>query len=497
MSVSMTYGGYTFEPAPQLTLSLRHIRNEAGDLIDVLHVASLRGQLVSLDQPTPGAATLLGLQDDMRVALTRCSGCQLFDFSCDGTTLISAYARVNSLTFSPSNDNWVFTSNYEAELQWNAPSDLILMSGLQASGICLTCLSNTDESWEVSVPDNPARYYLSGCSGTRNTDIVDVSHTVSARGYNCCISGVYYNGWELAKDWVTDRLGYSSQIMTDVSGAFNFNPVTFTTYNHSRTTSLNKGNGEFSVSERWTLVGNSGTPVCLEDFSVSVETDSTQRFSNVTVQGNITGLETRNSDFVVTTSKIESAQTCWASIQPTLYNRAYCVVAPACTLNTNPTRTSVLTSPTQGTINYNYTYNSKPQLVSGSLSEQISVTDTLASEQVAQIQILNRRAGPILFPLRSNNALEKRANISILMQQPTGCYSGDPRTMFCTLYNTPNTSGINNLLCCLESGMSSAGYTYYRTSDTQDFNVLEGQLTRNVSWSYTRCSGISAPASFC
>ncbi len=497
----MTFGNYTFDPVPQLTLSMQHVRDESGNLIDILNTARLQGVLLSSDKPSPGPATLLDLQNDMRVALGSCSGCDLFSFSCDETPLISAYARVNSLTFSPSSNNWVFTANYEVELQWNAVSDILLMSGLNASGLgnCLTCLNRTEESWSVTVPENPQRYLLTGCTASGyNRDVLEISHTVSAQGYNCCVDGNLTYGWSSAKDWVEARLGYTSGILLDVSGTFSFIPTEFTAFNHKRTANVNKAAGSYSVEENWLVVGSSGYPVCTEDFSVSIETDNTSRFTNISVQGTITGLDSRDANFKLTKTKIESAEECWDVVEPMLYDRVNCLVSTSCPLRTTPVRTSVLRSPTQGTISYNYSYDNKPQLVSGSLSEQISVTDTLTSEQVAQIPIIGRRAGPLLYPLRSNNALEKRASISILMAAPTGCYSADPRTAFCTLYNTPNTSGINNLLCCLESGMSAGGYTYYRTSDTQDFSVLDGQLTRNVTWVYTptNCSG-SAPSSFC
>lgn len=501
----MTYNGYQLDPAPMLTLSMRHVRNEAGDLIDIMHTASLQGKLVSLGKPVPGPATLFDLQNDMRIAMTSCTGCNLFEFTCDGTTLISAYARVNSLSFSPSSDNWVFTTNYDLELEWHATSDIIFISGLIASGVnkeCLSCLSATDESWEISVPENPARYYLVDCTGTigpaasRNRDVVEVSHTVSAKGYNCCnVSGIFTYGWESAKEWVLDRIGYTSSILTDISGAFYFVPGDFTTYNHSRTVSVNKGNGDFSVNERWTVLGNSGVPACLEDFSVNVETDNSSRFTNVSINGTITGLESRDSQFNITKTKYQAAEDCWDEVSPILYNRVSCLANQSCTLRTTPTRSSVGKNPTAGTITYSYTYDSKPQLVAGSLSEQISVSDTLASEQVVQIPILGRRSGPLLYAMGSNNALEKRATISVLMAA-TGCYTGDARDVFCNMYNAPNTSGINNLLCCLEQSMSGAGYTYYRTSDTQDWDIVGGQLSRSVVWQYTRCT-ISAPSGFC
>lgn len=495
MSVLMTYGGYNFEPVPQMTLGMRHVRNEAGELINIVQTATLQGKLVTLGMATPGPATLFDLQNTLKQSVSSCSGCQLFHLECDGTTLLSAYANVTSLTFSPSSDNWVFTADYTVELEWNAKSDITLISGLD--DVCLSCLSSTNENWEVSIPDNPARYTFASCSGTqRNRDVFQVSHTVSAQGYNCCISGVLNYGWMQARDWVENRLGYTSGIMADVSGVFKFNPTAFTAYNHSRIVNLNKSNGEYSVQEGWLLLGNSGMPGCTEDFTVSVETDNSSRFATVNVQGTLNGLETRNAFGQVTTSKFESANYHWATLEPLLYNRAKCLSSLSCDLRNTPIRKSILSSPTAGSITYNYTFDSRPQLVTNSISEQITITDSLPSEQIAQIPVLGRRAGPILYRTNSINALEKRASISILMNAPSNCFSGATSALQLCNQMTPPTGAVASLLCCIESTMSA--YTFYRTSDQQNWSPIDGQYQRDVTWLLTpsSCSG-SLPGSFC
>lgn len=502
MAVSMTYGSYAFDPVPQLTLSLEHIRDEAGNLINIRHRASLAGKVVSLGKENQGPATLLALQDDMRVALSDCSGCQLFEFSCDGTTLISAYATVNSLTFSPSNDNWVFTSNFNAELEWNALSDSILMSGAVESGIdtsCYTCIVSANEGWDFSPVDTPVKY-IASCSGDagENKESLEVTHTVSAKGINCCISGVHTDGWEAAKGWVESRLGFDPGMLSGVSGILGFDSSVYTEYNHRRTVNTDKTTGDFSVTETWMVMSDSGVPTCSEDYSVEVVNDIGSSFTTVSVNGTIQGYETRDANFELTETKYEAALACWAQVSGLLYERANCYVLPLCPLRTTPTRTRIAHNPTQGTISYGYTFDSRPQLIPDSISEVVSITDSLAGEVVAQIPIIGRRAGPLLYPIGMNNTLEKRANITVQMAAPTGCYPGaNGKLVLCNLIETAPSGQVEELLCCLESGLLNDGFTVYRTSDQQTWDPVGRQYQRSTTWLYTKCSGILAPQYFC
>lgn len=502
MSVSMTYGGYSFDPVPQLTLGIQHVRDEAGNLINIVHTANLTGKVVSLGKPNPGPATLLALQDEMRVALSSCSGCQLFSFSCDGQELISAYAQVNNLQFTPSNDNWVFTSNFDAQIQWNALSDNILMG---VSGVddpsCFNCLATTSESWSIAHPETPAFYFLSGCSGgaESNRQTLQITHDVAARGFNCCISGTTTTpGWQNAKAWVINRLGFDPSILTDVSGAFTFDPSGFTPYNHTRTTSINKTTGDFSVSESWLLVHDSGTPLCQEDYSIEVVSDINASFETVTINGTITGLEQRDTNFNVTKSKFESAIECWNEISGILYERVSCQSSTLCPLREAPIRTSVLKSPSAGTITYSYTYDSRVQLVPGSKTEQVVVVDTMPSSQVATVPIISRRAGPLLVDLRSNNLLQRRATISVLLPLSV-CPTGNTgKEILCSmLNNTGQWANVENLLCCLEENLTNTYDQVFRVQDDRDWHILENNYNRSVTWLYSKCSGVQAPQPFC
>lgn len=495
----MTFGGYTFEPVPQLTLSIEYVRDEAGALINVRHTASLEGQLVSLGKVNAGAAELLTQQDNLRESLINCSGCPRFQFSCDGTTLIDAYARVDNISFNPSNDNWVFTSNYNVNISWDALSDKVLASGT-ADLSCLGCLSNRNESWDIGQPESVYPYLLPGCSGSgfaQNKTIIDVTHTVSAKGYNCCIDGVEKKGWESAKEWVVNQLGYDSGILADVSGAFSFNPTDFNAYNHRRQTSINKTTGDFSVSETWTLIGGSGFPLCIEDYTVDITNDIGSRFTQVTIQGTLQGLETRDANFNVTKTKFQSAEDCWDQVKDVLYDRASCVIDSVCPLRTTPVRTSVTKNPSQGVINYSYTYDSRVQLIPNSISESISVEDVLPSMQIAQIPVIARRSGPILFDLKSNNVLTRNASINILLKEPTGCYPGSSGSgIFCGQLNASPRTQVNNLLCCLENDLETNFDIVYRVQDTESWAPIDGQYSRQVSWLYQNCSG-TTPANFC
>lgn len=507
MAVTMTFGNYRFEPVPQLTLSIQHIRDDAGNLINIQHVASLNGKIVSLGRPNQGPADIFDQENDLRVALADCGACKRFYLECDGAVLLDASAQPRSLTFSPSSDNWVFTADYSAELYWNAVNDAVLMSGAAASGVdtsCLACLTSVNESWDIQQLEPPAMYTATGVCPTGIPQMLNITHTLSAKGYNCCVAGgTYKEGYQVAKTWVEARLGYSTSILNDISGStFRLDPNLFSAFNHNRQISINKSAGEYAVTETWTVIGDSGLKPYLEDYTVEQTTDQSNRFTTISVAGTITGLETRNSVHTLLTSKWQNAQIGWTAIEPQIYSRASCLATQAtlrCPLNTNPISTSVSKNPSTGTINYNYSYNSKFQLISGSLSESVSVSDTLKSSQIIEVGVIGRRAGPILYDTRQNNARERNVSISIIMAQPTGCYtSGTSCATFLPLFLTPPTGGVNTLLCCLEQNLSGVAGAYYLTNNQQDWDPINGQYTRNVTWRWTEpCSTATGPSGFC
>lgn len=504
MAVTMTYGGYQFEPVPQLTLSVNHVRDDAGNLINIQHVANLNGKLVSLGRPNQGAADLFDQQNDLRAALADCGNCKRLYLECDGTVLLSASAQPRNLTFSPTSDNWVFTTDYSVEFYWNAVNDSILMAATGVDTSCLKCLTTTSESWDIQQLEPPAMYVPTGVCPTGIPQMLNITHTVSAKGYNCCLpSGQYLQGYQVAKQWVEDRIGFSTAILNDISGStFRLDPNMFAAFNHNRQISINKSAGEYSVTETWTVIGDSGLKPYLEDYTVEQTTDQSNRFTTISIQGTINGLETRNSVHTLLTSKWQNAMIGWSAIEPQLYSRASCMATAAtlrCPLNTSPISTSVSKNPTTGTVNYNYTYNSKVQLVSGSLSESVNVSDTMKSSNIVEVGVIGRRAGPILYDTRQNNKRQRNISISLLMNQPTGCYTaGTSCATFLPLYSSPPTSGVEALLCCLEQHLSGISYRYYKTSDTVSWNPTEGSYQRDVSYLWEPfCNSETSPGSFC
>ena len=505
MAVTMTYGGYQFEPVPQLTLSISHVRDDAGNLINIQHVANLNGKLVSLGRPNQGAADLFDQQNDLRAALADCGNCKRLYLECDGAVLLSASAQPRNLTFSPTSDNWVFTTDYSVEFYWNAVSDSILMAATGIDTSCLKCLTTTNEGWDIQQTETPAQYDPTGVCPTGIPQVLNISHTLSAKGYNCCLpSGQYLEGYQVAKQWVEARLGFTNSILSDISGStFRLTPSAFAAYNHNRQVAINKSAGEYSVTETWTVIGDSGAKPYLEDYTVEQSTDQSNRFTTLSIQGTINGLETRNAVNSLLTSKWQNAALGWTAIEPQLYSRASCLATNAtlrCPLNTNPISTSVSKNPSTGTINYNYSYNSKFQLVSGSLSESVSVSDILKSSQIVEVGVIGRRAGPILYDTRQNNPRERRVSIAVQMVQPTGCYvtSGTACDTFLPLYTAPPTSGVEKILCCLEQHLSGVASRYYLVDNTAEWDPINGNYSRQVTWKWEPfCNSETAPGSFC
>ena len=118
MSTLMSYGDYNFSPVPMISLS-RQWRNvtEDGRSGELFYNMTLDGVLTPLPDGTGGVVSVEALQETLLAAVD--SHCELFTVSCDGTELISTYPRVTNIQLPQSQDNWVYTSPYTIEMEFD------------------------------------------------------------------------------------------------------------------------------------------------------------------------------------------------------------------------------------------------------------------------------------------------------------------------------------------------------------------------------------------
>lgn len=485
----MSYGDYSFSPVPIITTEREFQKGADNSLNGTVFNISLNGNLVNV--PTGGLASIITKQNILRSGI-KDEG-RLFLLTCDGTTLISGYPRINSpLQFNESTNNWIFNCPYNLSFQFDELENYTT----DTTGSLPYYIQDAGETWSVEfLEDNFYSFVLPDATNDISPYQIRLSHSVNALGkahYNN--AGLGLLPWEQARKYVISKLGYNSNYVLS-SGVINLGTgLLLAPFNHTRTNSYDIKGGSFSVEENW-LVINTGvngfngnaTESFTADISNSLESSN---ITNVSIQGTIQGLETRNygtspGDFSITQSKYAGASGYWANVQPKIYQRGKLLANGFADRQINPIALSktVGHSPSQGTITYNYQYDDRPSnCISGALKETMSVNDTNANDVFAAITVLGRSAGPVLQAIGSSGATTRDVNIEVIMTPFTGCPSAasyvsgiiaaSPKGQVAVIVNAFKQDLVNN------------NSQVFVNSDTESWDWKAGRYTRNVSWTY-------------
>lgn len=488
MAASLTLGGYEFDPVPVVSIQKTWIRTESGAPIGALKTATFTGTLLSENKSNPDNP--LSLRDQMDAEFESCDQCVQMELTCDSGVIIDAYVRIQSIDWGQSPDNWTVTIPIGVTVEWDEAQDNI--ATVSGETPCGACLRSITDNWSFNVLDTPAAYEVSNCSGP---SFFQFEHTVEATAIDCCVSGTMTSGYVIAQNWVNDQLGFDSSLFAGMP-EFGFNNGDFQVCGHTRAGTLNRFGGSYTMTETFT-VSSPAVDCCFDDFEVACEENTQSRLNTYSIQGTITGFEARASgNFnTIETTKIQQAMSCFNSIESSLADRINCFVdtspSGVCPVNPIPLTKSVGYSPTAGTVTYNYTYDNRPlSLVEGAIFENISITDDNDQEQIIEIPIPGRIAGPILKSCLTQPAKRKSVNIQVIFPYEdcpaatSGCTT-DRLNAF-GLSNAQRTQ-VENFLCCVEGTMSTADFLA-REQDNESFSFPDGTYSRNVTWVYQNCS---------
>ena len=518
--VVMTYGDYTFSPVPLISYNKEYQFNADDTPVGVVHSFTLQGVLTVLPSGELGYKNIDTLQDELREALS--VDCKLFQVVCGSDTLVSTVPTVRNISFSPSSDNWVITSPYTVELQSHEEP----YSDGEDESLNDPKLKSQSETWDIEFDDSRAYYNLDlNGTGDENSYVMRLTHNVSAVGQRHCTygelpdnpgnTGAYLvkEAWEQARDWVIPRLGYSDQAFTLIdrdlsystvaSGSINIIPTGFGLYDHIRTQNINETDGSYGVTETWLVINATGTgvvaPNALEDFNITVRSSLEGPFTSIGIEGSIQGLETRDygtnsGDFVITETKYDAALSYWNGVYSKLYPRAQKMgdVSATRSINSIPLNSSVAHNPAQGSISYSLEFDDRPcNFISGALTENITITDNNPTDVFASLTVLGRARGPVLHEIGTVTAGTRDANIEVVMQPPDGC--GD----IASHISASPKSDVETLLCSIEQTLTGAYSQVFKSGDSESWNVKNGRYTRQVTWTYTSCTGDAPESSFC
>jgi hypothetical protein len=335
-------------------------------------------------------------------------------------------------------------------------------------------ISSAEENWTIETNEVPENEHI---SRTYN-----LSHTVAAQGKRFYdeTGTLVKPAWQQARTFVLGRLGFDSQIA--LSSGVNNLPSYYGGYNHLRSQTLDEEGGSFSVTETWILT--SGT--ALEEFTVSKQTSLQDGLDRVTIEGNITGLEQRTSDLVLSTSKYTNALAKFATASGLAFSRAQTYSNSS--LNIIPNGQTIGRNPVAGTINYSFEYDNRPSnIISGCRSELISIFDTMAGDVFATIPILGRRRGPLLQDINTVTPTEKSLTIELFVDRAN--FGNNTLTDIKNAFNNnprvnPATSGqFKNIVDAANPGNN--GFSTVFTNPPQEtWQPKTGQYSYSVSWVY-------------
>ena len=175
-------------------------------------------------------------------------------------------------------------------------------------------------------------------------------------------------------------------------------------------------------------------------------------------------------------------------------------------LNPIPVSTSEGHDPIKGTISYSHEYNSRINLISGVLSENISLKLDAPADNVSETQVIGRQLGPILTK-SGRTSSKKSLSIEVVVKIPrtheemwvnnTGCplYTGGyVYTTIATIIEgvrpfgsiVPKTSN-NEWFGAYATNKKDQGIVFL-ASDQESWSPSTGRFNRNVSWVFQNCA---------
>jgi hypothetical protein len=381
---------------------------------------------------------------------------------------------------------------------------LVAMSGAFITDFSEDWSIETDEAQGESV-DFPRSYRI--------------SHNINATGKTHYGPDGRKPAWEQAQKFVTNRLAnnpagrdYPSypNIMGKI-GSGTLNLVNeYRGFNHVRSENLSKSAGSYSVSENWLIAKGSA----YENFNLSISSSTDSPFVGVSIDGNIKGLsEYSPSGFggddlskayghpadggkepnTPPSGAYDNALGKYHEISNTgqfgltsnVYKRANNSVAVQ--LNSQPTSVSLGTNPYTGEVTYNLQFDNRPtNIISGVLSETITVDDTYPGDVFAVIPVIGRKTGPVLQYIGGRTEYTRNISINLIMDYTSIPYGTgrDPLLLKKPSVVEPTATQIADLIKELSPAKEPGIRKYFVSPPSESWSPKEGSYNFNLSWTY-------------
>lgn len=462
---------------------------------------------------------------------------------------------VDDISFT-SDRNWAGPNSYSVALRAfnfvnvpNSGNALINDFGTEAqsSGYFV---NNVTESFDIQEDAQRTMTISTSSSGNRylinsTNKVYTISRNISAVGQPIYDSnGQYKDGlspWQHASGYVHEYIlgnGDTIDFMKIMGGKLG-DTLSSGWYqaNSVRQESINKEDGSYSIAETVTIYSGiyipqatggylPTVPAALESVSINADVGEDGQHS-ISVQGTIQGLNTngphdlqsnyynnaldylnnvvllpRTSSTAPAGTAPEEAYHPYLMARHAMYDGAW--------LHPVPVSFSTTRDPIAGTVGYNYSYNSRPpNIVSNSISESISISDTYPGEIISVTPVIGRNQ-PVLQHLGSRSEYKRSMTINIVMRtyDPEYINYGSLNTGLVTgssnirnhlqralLTNKPSISHQSELAAIYDAmnPVNDPNFTVtpgkcFHSAPTENWDAKTGNYTYSVEWTYQRQS---------
>ena len=269
-------------------------------------------------------------------------------------------------------------------------------------------------------------------------------------------------------------------------------------YNHTRTEQINQSAGSYSVTETFLLA--SGT--AYETYNMNISSDISSPYISVSIDGNVKGLTPIDPSGVVfggthlgnsASGAYDIAVNKYMAISNSgkfgigsdLYKRANASVAVQ--LNSQPNSISLGMNENTGEITYNLSFDNRPtNIVSGVLSEQITINDTYPGDVFAVIPVLGRPTGPVLQYIGGRTEYRRDVQLNLLMDYTKIPYGSTRNSLLLKKPSViePTASQISKLIQELSPEGEQGVRKYFLSPPQESWSPKEGSYNISLSWVY-------------
>ncbi len=488
MGTEMSYGDYDFVPVPFLQMERQVQKSEDGQIVGLLWQMTLNGDLVAY--PTSGIVNVDALQDDLEEA-TKDSG-KHFLLTCDATTLLSCYPRINNLSFEAG--NWVDRCKYTLAMEYDDTP-----SGIN------DYIESFSEEWTFEINRESLRFNWTLPDTTTENFPTEytLNHNVTVKGKTIYDgSGVVKPAWEQARDFIVNNniLGINLAALVDkTEGVVGLGSGNLTVYNHYRTINQGERTGNYQVTENWVLLdGDASYAGATEDFTINLTGSTEDPINKVTIDGTIKGLEEisySGSAYSVTNSRWDRANSYWDNVRSKLYQRCNLIftngvsdgiITSSRSLNPTAMNLSTGNNPKAGTISYNYEFNDRPiNCFPNARSEKITITENNPVDVFASIFVLGKASGPVLQDLGTVSEGTRNLSVDVVLEPITICPTSIANvSSLLAPFGDVYVEGLVNLFTAeLESNYDAV----FISENQKTWSPRDGRYSRSVTWTYSGC----------